>query len=138
MPDRLIGDTLRAHRFLAERGVQVALSADSKSIGLERDGRLVAAALYQGFNRRNVWVHLAGEAGGRWMTRAFLRYGFHYPFVELGVDRLSGTVDASNAAARRLNEHLGYRVEAVLKGAAADGGDVLIYVMWRDACRFIK
>lgn len=137
MPDRLIGDTVRAHRFLRERGVRVALSTDCKSIGLERDGRLIAAALYQGYNQHNVWVHLAGEPGGHWMTRSFLRYGFQYPFVELGVGRLSATVDASNAASRRLCEHLGYHVEATLKGAAHDGGDVLVYVMRSSECRYL-
>ena len=137
MSDRLVGDTLRVHRFLADRGVRVPLSTDCKSIGLERDGVLVAGVLYQGFNGQNIWVHLAGSDGGRWMSRRFLRYGFAYPFVELGVQRLSAMVDASNAASRRLVEHMGYRLEATLQGAAADGGDTLIYVMRRHECRFL-
>ena len=108
-----------------------------RAIGLRRDGELVAAAVYEGFNGRNVWVHLAAEAGAQWMTRAYLKACFAYPFLVCGVDRLSGYVNASNHAARRLNEHFGYRVEAVLCGAAPDGGDVLIYVMWRKDCRYV-
>jgi RimJ/RimL family protein N-acetyltransferase len=109
-----------------------------KGLGLERDGKLVAGVLYEGFNGQNVWVHLAAEPGGRWMTREFLRYCFHYPFNEMKVKRLSGYVDASNDKARRLNEHLGYKPEAVLAGAGIDGGDVVIYVMWRDDCRYLE
>jgi hypothetical protein len=46
-------------------------------------------------------------------------------------------VDASNTDARRFNEHLGFCEEARLIGAAADGGDVLLYVMWKAECRFL-
>lgn len=110
---------------------------DMRAIGLRRDGELVAAAIYEGFNGQNMWAHLAGVPGGRWMTRDFLRAGFAYPFLVCGVQRLTGWVDASNTQARRLNEHLGYSVETVLRGAAHDGGDVLIYVMWRKDCRYV-
>ena len=108
-----------------------------RCIGLRKDGELVAAAVYEGFNGQNMWVHLAGVPGRRWMTRDFLRAGFAYPFLVCGVQRLSGYVNSSNLAARRLDEHFGYRVEATLKGAAPDGGDVLIYVMWRKDCRYV-
>ena len=115
----------------------LARSDGMRCIGLRKDGELVAAAVYEGFNGQNMWVHLAGVPGQRWMTRDFLRAGFAYPFLVCGVQRLSGYVNSSNLAARRLNEHFGYRVEATLKGAAPDGGDVLIYVMWRKDCRYV-
>ena len=110
---------------------------DMRAIGLRRDGDLVAAAVYEGFNGQNIWAHLAGLPGRRWMTRDFLRAAFAYPFLVCGVQRLSGYVNASNTEARRLNEHFGCRVETVLSGAAHDGGDVLIYVMWRKDCRYV-
>lgn len=108
-----------------------------RAIGLRRDGELIAATVYEGFNGRNIWVHLAGQPGAQWMTRGFLKACFAYPFLVCGVDRLSGYVNASNTAARSLNEHFGYQVEATLRGAAPDGGDVLIYVMWRKDCRYV-
>ena len=115
----------------------LARSDGMRCIGLRKQGELVAAAIYEGFNGQNMWVHLAGLPGRRWMTRDFLRAGFAYPFKVCGVSRLSGYVNESNTDARRLNEHLGYQVEATLKGAAPDGGDVLIYVMWRKDCRYV-
>jgi RimJ/RimL family protein N-acetyltransferase len=108
-----------------------------RAIGLRRDGELVAGAVYEGFNGRNMWVHLAGLPGRSWLNRRFLQAGFHYPFVLCGVDRLSGYVDASNTDARRFDEHVGFQEEARLKGAAPDGGDVILYVMWRQDCRFL-
>ena len=110
---------------------------DMRAIGLRKGRELVAAAVYEGFNGQNMWVHLCGVPGKRWMTREFLHAGFGYPFLVCGVRRLSGYVNANNLEARRLNEHFGYRQEAVLAGAAPDGGDVLIYVMQREDCKYV-
>jgi RimJ/RimL family protein N-acetyltransferase len=137
MPTSLDFDLAPVAGFVQSLIPGLALSERMAGIGLRRDGVLVAGALFEGISHHNAWVHLAAEPGARWMTREYLRACFAYPFKVCGVRRLSGWVDASNAQARRLNEHFGYRIEATLKGAAADGGDALIYVMWRDQCRFI-
>lgn len=118
--------------------IPVPATSGMKGIGLEKDGRLVAGVLYEGFNGRNVWMHVAAEPGGRWMTREFLRYAFHYPFNEMGVERVSGYVEASNEQARRFDEHLGFVEEARLEGAASDGGDVILYRMWKKDCRYVS
>jgi RimJ/RimL family protein N-acetyltransferase len=47
-------------------------------------------------------------------------------------------VEASNLPARRFDEHLGFQQEAVLQGAASDGGDVILYVMRRENCRYLE
>lgn len=109
-----------------------------KGLGLEEDGELVAGVLYEGFNGQNVWMHVAAEPGGKWLTRAFLEICFDYPFNQMGVKRVSGYVEAKNSAARRFDEHLGFRQEAVLSGAASDGGDVILYAMRREDCRYLK
>lgn len=132
----LIGDTFRVLEFFNSI-TYLGESVGMRAVGLERDGELIAGAVYEGFNGHNVWVHLAAVPGSNWMTREYLRYCFHYPFNEMGVQRLSGYVNASNTAARKLNEHFGYQQEAVLKGAAPDGGDVILYVMWRENCRYL-
>lgn len=137
MTARLISNPARVFAFVSQY-MPMAMVAGMKGVGLEKDGELIAGALYEGFNGQNVWAHLAGKPGKRWMNREFLWYGFHYPFNEMGVKRISGYVNASNTEARRLNEHFGYQEEARLKGAAPDGGDVILYVMWRENCRFLE
>ena len=108
-----------------------------KGLGLERDGELIAGVLYEGYNGHNVWMHVAGQPGSRWMTRDFLKYCFHYPFNELGVSRVSAYVEASNGPAHKLDAHIGFKPEARLKGVASDGGDVIIYAMTREDCRYV-
>lgn len=114
------------------------LSEGMVAIGLRRGQRLVAGVVFEGFNGRNVWMHVAAVPGGRWLVRAYLKACFAYPFLVAGVDRVTGYVDASNEAARRFDEHLGFVEEARLSGAAADGGDVILYVMRRADCRFLE
>jgi RimJ/RimL family protein N-acetyltransferase len=126
----------RVHAFVAER-TPINRVSGAQAIGLEKDGELIAGAVYEGFNGHNVWVHLAGTPGRRWMTRQFLYAGFAYPFIQLGCSRISGYVEAWNMDARRLDEHFGYKQEAVLRGAASDGGDVILYVMRREDCRYV-
>lgn len=137
MATRIVSDPGRVFAFCKER-MPLSLVAGMKGLGLEKDGELVAGVLYEGYNQHNVWMHVAAEPGAKWLNRDFLRYSFHYPFVELGCKRVSGYVEASNAQARRFDEHLGFKQEAVLQGAASDGGDVILYVMWRDDCRYLE
>jgi hypothetical protein len=135
---RIVSDLMRVWRFVHEQ-TGVPLSHTMKTLGLEHadDGRLVCGVLYDAPNGVNLWMHVAMEPGAN-LTPRFVRYAFEYPFLELGCERVTGWVEASNTAARRFDEHLGFRVEAVLKGAASDRGDVLLYVMTRAECRWIR
>jgi RimJ/RimL family protein N-acetyltransferase len=137
MASRLILDN-PARVFAFMRGL-MPLNAVSgmQALGLEKDGALVAGIAFEGFNGHNIWGHLAATPGSRWMNRAFLHASFAYPFLQCGVQRFSAYVDASNLAARRLDEHLGFTPEATLRGAGSDGGDVIIYVMRREDCRYV-
>lgn len=137
MGTKIISNPARVLAFVNQYQPLAAM-AGMKGLGLERNGELIAGVVYEGYNKYNVWMHVAAQPGARWMTREYLWYCFHYPFVELGVQRVSGYVEASNHAARRFDEHLGFKEEARLAGAASDGGDVISYVMWRDQCRFLR
>lgn len=137
MATRIISDLPRVLAFVRTQ-MPMAYVENMKSLGLERDGELVAGVLYEGYNGPNVWMHVAAVPGRRWMNRDYLWYCFHYPFNEMNVQRISGYVNANNEQARKFDEHLGFKVEATLSGAAPDGGDVLIYVMRREDCRFLR
>lgn len=138
MPHAFEYDIERAWPFVTKQLPGLARADGMTCIGLLRDGEIVAVMVWEGFNGVNIWGHLVAEPGSRWMTRNFLRSCFVYAFDICKVKRISGYVNESNYAAVRLDEHLGFTVETKLKGAAPDGGDVLIYVMRREDCRFIK
>ena len=138
MTGRITSDLLRVWRFVHER-TGLALSHTSTALGqLDRDGReLQIGVVYEGYNGSNVWMHVA-VAPGVVPLRQFVRHVFAYPFDDLGVRRITGWVSASNMAARRLNEHLGFRLEAMLSEAEEGGDDALVYVMRREDCRVLR
>lgn len=110
-------------------------SGTSTAIARVKDGRIVAGVLYQDHNGPNVYAHIAIDPGG--MNREFLSIIFDYPFNQLKVKRITGVVASSNVAARKLDEHLGFELEAILHDAHPDG-DLCIYKMTADRCRWIK
>lgn len=135
MSTRVVTGTARIHEFV--NSIHPLLFVEGmQGIGLERDGKLIAGVVYEGYNPYNIFMHVAAIPGAHWLTRDYLRAVFRYPFIQLGVQRVTGWVEASNMAARKFDEHLGFREEARLQGAARDGGDVILYVMWAEECRY--
>lgn len=105
-------------------------------IGLWEDGvGPVAACLYESCNGASVLGHLTG-IGRKWMNREYLWYCFYYPFEELKVNKILGLVESDNLDAQRLDEHLGFTLEATLKSAAPNG-DLLIYSMIKEHCKWL-
>jgi RimJ/RimL family protein N-acetyltransferase len=56
--------------------------------------------------------------------------------VQLGVQRVTGYVPASNAAALRFDRHLGFVEEGRLREALPGGEDVIVLGMLKRECRW--
>lgn len=136
--DRLTADVMVVWRFVSAQ-TGIPLSHTAKALGLldRPGGDLQVGVIYEQCNGVNLWMHTA-IAPGVHLPRGFVRYCFAYPFDEIGVQRITGWVEASNAAALEFDRRLGFRVEARLAGAATDGGDVLLHVMRREDCRPLR
>lgn len=100
------------------------------------DGKLVGGVLFDHYNGRSIAMHVAGE-GTHWVSRQLLRAAFEYPFRQLRVKKVLGLVDSTNRPARRFDEHLGFVLEARVRDAGPQG-DLLIYSMTADRCRWIR
>jgi hypothetical protein len=107
------------------------------ALGLRDDpgGPLVAGCILNNITDTNANAHVAFE--GRYALKRCLLYGFFdYAFNQIGLERVTALVDADNADALRFDQHLGFVPEFVIpKG---NGVDVVMLVMWKDACRWIK
>ncbi|MBI0330727.1 GNAT family N-acetyltransferase [Burkholderia plantarii] len=111
---------------------------DAKAIGLAKDGELVAGVVFQGHNGPNLLMHFALDGSRHLITAAFVAAAFLYPFAMLGCRRVTGLVRVDNLDAQRLDEHLGFVREGVMRSAASDGTDFILYGMLRDECRYIR
>ncbi len=106
-------------------------------IGLESEyGGLIAGVVYNDYNGPNINMHVAAVPGSRWLNREYLWYCFYYPFEQLKVKRVTGLVGQGNLKSRRFAEHLGFELEAQLKDAHPTG-DMLVYVMRRESCKWL-
>ena len=111
--------------------------ADSVAFGLFENGEVIAGIIFDNYQGGSIAGHVAGEPGKRWLTREFLHMCFGYPFLQLKVNVLIGLVDSTNLEARKFDEHCGFKLSCTIPKAARNG-DLLIYTMTADECRFLK
>jgi len=131
------GQDDRCGPWMCERQGLPWIPGSGKTIGLESDlGELRAVVCFDSYNEVNISMHVAAAPGRHWLNRNFLWYSFYYPFVELQCKRITAVVASCNAEVRRFMDNLGFTLEATLKDAHP-AGDLLIYVMHRDQCRWI-
>jgi L-amino acid N-acyltransferase YncA len=112
-----------------------AVSAHSQGIGWQVDGKLVAGVAYECFTGGNIFVHQCVEAK---VPRKFWWAVTDYPFNQLGCKRITGLVDSTNTQALKLNQHIGFRVEATLEKAGKHDSDLVVMVLWKEDCRFLR
>jgi RimJ/RimL family protein N-acetyltransferase len=134
---KLVYDTMRAFEFFAKNKPKLLLHEDMKGLLLERNGEVVAAAIFENWSPYSVWIHLTAIPGCHWMTKTALGYIFKYPFVEVGVRRVAARIDSTRADAIKLAEKTGFKHHATLTGLAFDGGDVFIYVLEKEDCKYV-
>jgi len=92
--------------------------------------------LYDDYTKSSISIHSRCDNPAK-VSREFYWAIFNYPFNILKVKVLRGMVSTSNLQAQRLNEHLGFEREAILKDYFPDN-DGIIYAMRPETCRFLK
>lgn len=118
------------------RFFKIYRSEYTKSIVQKRDGKIIAAVVYQEWNGSNMFIHVAAEPGEKWGGPEMLYWVFNFPFAQVGAKRLTGWVSVNNKRAQEFDEGLGFKREATLKGAGEYGEDVILYVMHREDCPY--
>lgn len=105
----------------------------SNALGLEKNGELVAGVIYENWNHKSIWCHIAID--GR-LTPRYLAAIFDYPFNICQVEKIIVPVGSDNEESIRLVEKMGFAEEGRIKDARPEG-DLILFTLSRDACRFI-
>lgn len=134
---RVIVTGKRVVEWVAHRTNEFGSFGTEAGIGWTKNGSLVAGVAYAEWNGPNVVCHIASDGSRRWLTRPYLWTIFDYPFNQLACNRITACVGEGNAASTRFVRHLGFTLEAELKGAHPTGA-LCIYRMFREDCRWIK
>lgn len=113
-----------------------AIDSDTHAIGVEVDGMIQAVAMYNCFTDISCNIHVVSDGGKRWASRTFLREAFAYPFIQLGLKRLTALVPARNTDALTLDLRLGFQMEGRM-AEATDNDDLVVLGMLRRNCIWI-
>lgn len=108
----------------------------AQSIVCLEDGHPIAGVIYDVYNGATINAHI-WIAAGKKPSRAWYVAIFDYPFNRLGVRKIVGSVASNNMAARTLDKHFGFELEAVIKDYSEDG-DLMLYTMTKDQCRVLN
>lgn len=133
----LYGQESRLLPWAAEKIGLGEFRRDAYCIGLEKDGNIVAVAVYDTFSAVECNVHLASDGSKNWLNREFIVHAFAYPFIQCGFLSITGVVPADNKAALRFNEHIGWTRCGYRRKAMPDGGDIVIMEMMREDCKWL-
>lgn len=126
-------DQERIGRWLNEKIRGIYAENTGSYIGLEQDGKIIAATGYEDYTGKSVRTHIAIEGK---ITKEFLRFIFWYPFEQLKVKKLIGLVSGGNEKALKLDKNFGFVEEAIVKDVYEDG-DLHILTMTKEQCRFL-
>ena len=105
----------------------------SEAIGLERNGKLVAGVIYENWNHKSIWCHIAVD--GR-LTPAYLAAIFDYPFNICQVEKIIVPVGSDNEESLQLVKKMGFVEEARIKDGRPDG-DIVFLTLAYENCRYI-
>jgi RimJ/RimL family protein N-acetyltransferase len=116
-------------RFVSER-LGFGLCPPYTAMGIERNGEIVAGAIFNHFEGADVHVGIVGTG---W-TRGFIRAVGEYVFGQLGCERMTAITREESVCdfARRL----GGQVEGRLRSHFGPGEDGIVCGILRDEWRF--
>lgn len=107
-----------------------------QAIGVEKDGELVGGVIYDSYEiGYRCAMSCAGETG--WITRKFLNIFFDYPFNQLKVKVITASALSGNIDSCRVLEGCGFKEQVRIPEASKDG-DLIIYAMYREDCKYLK
>ncbi len=83
------------------------------AIGIQTsDGEALGVAIYSNFRQDDIHITLVTR-DPRWATPGNIRAILHYPFIQLGVKRMTALTAKTNKKARKLLEGVGFHLEGV-------------------------
>ena len=119
--------------WIAQQTRMIWKPEGTETIGLERNGEIVAGVWYEDWNPQSITTHIAITGP---ITKHFLAVIFDYPFVQLGVQKIIAPVLEYNADSIRLVTKMGFKEEARLKNVHPLG-DMLFFILNKTDCKYL-
>lgn len=123
--------------WVADRIPDASFRDDAKAIGISRDGVLVGGVVFDTFSDSSCFISVASDGSAHWMNKEFILTVFAYPFLQLGLKRLTAVISEDNAASLNFVQAFGFRDEGRLREAAPKGEDLRVFGLLRRECRHL-
>ena len=124
-----IVDDERVPRFVGER-VGSVICPPFTSMGIEKDGEIVAGVVFNHYEVTDIHVTIAGHG---W-TRGFLAEVGHYVFGALRCERI--TVITEQPEVVRITERLGGEIEGLMRNHFGQGRDGFVLGILKSDYRY--
>lgn len=116
----------------AESKITGAKFANYQTIGVLRDGKIAAVAVYHEYRHPSIEMSFAADSP-RWATRQVIYTLMAYPFDQLEVRRVTAITRKKNRKIRRLIEGIGFKLEGTLRFAYdKPNDDACVYGFFRE------
>lgn len=131
-------------QFVETRNRDLHVSDKRVGLGVIRNNKLVAGIVFQN-QRDDVDIEVLFAADDpSWAMPATLRTLFFYPFVTLGLTRMTAIIGRKNKRSRRfvagdgVRPGMGFKLEGCARRALNGRQDAMIYGLLRTECRFLR
>jgi hypothetical protein len=92
---------------------------------------------YTAFIGKTCQMHMVNLKGG-YTPKDLLFGAFDYPLNYCGLEKVFGIVNSLNKKAMEYDQKLGFKEAIRFPGMHANGGDMVIFEMNKDDCKWIK
>ena len=100
---------------------------------VDSTGELIAALTFENYSGSNVFGH---QRIAKNPPRGFWRSISSYLFDQLKVKRVTAVLDEANTKSVHLVQRMGFKQESIMKGAAPEDRDYIVFAMWEKDCLF--
>lgn len=118
-------------------GYPDAWDENARAMGVVENDQIIAAVIYTDYHPELSIEMSVASVDKRWATRHNLKAFFSYPFIELGLKRVTTQCSANDRDIIMFNKRLGFKPEGYHREAHFLGGDSVSFGMLKDECRWI-
>jgi len=122
-----------------EHYAHVGRTEDMRVMGWfdQETNELKCVIAMNGFMGNTCQVHIAMADNFHFAPRVFISAAADLLFNHLKRERIIGFVNSHNKKAMRFDRHMGYEEILRLPKAHDDGGDIVIFSMTREQCKYL-